>query len=166
MLYCRAIVLASWVTQPKIARIISIASGVLQWQYVTYASSCIMTKASSGYRMQCTHFVCHILEGVWLLALPKADWVKVCPGSLRVCSWTVFSFIHLGCCPITCQQSSERQNLYLAKWISTAYQINFYLLQWIAQINQVIHTWKSKLSKFNFCITFKTEDCIKQYLFP
>ncbi len=33
------------------------------------------------------------------------------------------------------QHPSERQNLDLAKWILTADQINFYLLQWIAQIN-------------------------------
>ncbi len=39
------------VTQPKFARIISIVSGVLWWQYATYASPCIMTKASSGYHM-------------------------------------------------------------------------------------------------------------------
>ncbi len=82
-LFCRANIIGSCVTQPKIARIISIVSGVLWWQYATYASLCIMTKASNGYHMRCTHFVCHILEGVWLLALPKADWVKVCPGSLR-----------------------------------------------------------------------------------
>jgi hypothetical protein len=96
-----------WVTQPKIARIISIVSGVLWWQYSTYASSCIMTKASRGYHMRCTHFLCHILEGVWLLTLPKADWGKVCPGRSRVCPWTVFSFIHLGCYPMTCQQWDE-----------------------------------------------------------
>jgi hypothetical protein len=55
---------------------------------MTYAFPCIMTKASSGYHMRCTHFVRHILEGVWLLALPKADWDKICPGSSRVCPWT------------------------------------------------------------------------------
>ncbi len=98
--FCRANIIGSCITQPKIAMIISIVSGVLWWQYATYTSPCIMTKASSGYHMQCTHVVCHILEGVWLLALPKADWGKVCPGRLRVCPWTVFSFIHLGCCPI------------------------------------------------------------------
>jgi hypothetical protein len=32
-----------------------------------------MTKASSGCHLWCAHFVCHTLEGVWLLALPKAD---------------------------------------------------------------------------------------------
>ncbi len=106
-LFCRANIIGPCVTQPKIARIISIVSGVLWWQYATYASPCIMTKASSGYHMRCTHFVHHILEGVWLLALPMADWVKVCPGSLRVCPWTVFSFIHLGCCPMTCQRWDE-----------------------------------------------------------
>jgi hypothetical protein len=95
------------VTQPKCVRIISIVSGVLWWQYATDASPCIMTKASSGYHMRCTHFVCHILEGVWLLALPKADWGKVCPGRSRVCPWTVHSFIHLGCCQMTCQQWDE-----------------------------------------------------------
>ncbi len=46
--------------------------GVLWQQYVTYASSCIMTKASSGYWLMCTHFVCHILEGNWLFALGVA----------------------------------------------------------------------------------------------
>jgi hypothetical protein len=100
---CRANIIGSCVTQPKIARIISIVSGVLWWQYATYASPRIMTKASSGYHMQCAHFVRHILEGVWLLALPKADWGKVFPERLRVCPWTVFSFIHLGCCPRICQ---------------------------------------------------------------
>ncbi len=43
------------------------------------------------------------------------------------------------------QHPSERQNLDLAKWILTADQINFYLLQWIAQINQVICIWKSTI---------------------
>ncbi len=100
-LFCRANIIGPCVTQPKIARTISMVSGVLWWQYTTYASPCIMTKASSWYHMWCTHFVCHILEGVWLLALPKADWVKVCPGSSRVCPWTVFSFIDLDCCPMT-----------------------------------------------------------------
>ncbi len=100
-------IIGSYVTQPKIARIIFIVSGVLWWQYATYAFPCIMPKASSEYQMQCAHCVCHIFEGVWLLALPKADWDKVCPGSLRVCPWTVFSFIHLGCCPMTCQQWDE-----------------------------------------------------------
>ncbi len=104
---CRANIIGSCITQPKIARIISIVSGVLWWQYATYASPCIMTKASSGYHMRCTHFVHHILEGVWLIALPKTDWVKVCPGSSRVCPWTVFSFIHLGCYPMTCQLWDE-----------------------------------------------------------
>jgi hypothetical protein len=74
ILCCRANIIGTRAIQPKIARIISIASGVLWWQYATYASSCIMTKASSGYHMQCTHLVCHSLEGVWLLALPKTDW--------------------------------------------------------------------------------------------
>ncbi len=61
MLCCRANIIGTCVTQPKIARIISIASGVFLWQYATYASSsCIVTKASSGYHMRCTHFVCHI----------------------------------------------------------------------------------------------------------
>ncbi len=106
-LFCRANIIGYCITQPKIARIISIVSGVLWWQYVTYVFSCIMTKASSGYQMRCAHFACHILEGVWLLALPKADWDKVCPGRSRVCLWTVFSFIHLGCCPMTCQQWDE-----------------------------------------------------------
>ncbi len=101
-LFCRANIIGPCVTQPKNARIIFMVSGVLWWQYATYASPYIMTNASSGYHMRCTHFVHHILEGVWLLALPKADWVKVCPGSLRVCPWTAFSFIHLSCCPMTC----------------------------------------------------------------
>ncbi len=61
----------------------------------------------TGYQIRCTHFVCHILEGGWLLALPKVDWDKVCPGRLRVCPWTVFSFIHLGCCPMICQRWDE-----------------------------------------------------------
>ncbi len=73
-LFCRANIIGYCISQPKIARIISIVSGVLWWQYATYAFPCIMTKASSGYHMRCTHFVHHILEGVWLLALPKADW--------------------------------------------------------------------------------------------
>jgi hypothetical protein len=106
-LLTRANIIGPWVTQPKIARIISIVSGVLWWQYVTYASPCIMPKASSGYHTRWTHFLCHIFEGVWLLALTKADWVKVCPGSSRVCPWTVFSFIHLGYCPMTCQRWDE-----------------------------------------------------------
>jgi hypothetical protein len=72
-LFCRANIIGSCVTQLKIARIISIVSGVLWWRYATYAFPCIMTKATSGYHMGCTHFVRHILEGVWLLALPKAD---------------------------------------------------------------------------------------------
>ncbi len=103
---CRANIIGSCATQPKTARIISIASGVLWWQYATYASPCIMTN-SSGYHMQCTHFVHQILEDVWLLALPKADWSKVCPGRLRVCPWTVFSFIHLGCWLMICQWWDE-----------------------------------------------------------
>ena len=41
-----------------------------------------LTKASSGYRLWWKHFVCHILEGVWLLALPKADWGKSALGGL------------------------------------------------------------------------------------
>ncbi len=41
------------------ARIIFIASGVLWRQYATYASACIMSKASSGYHFWCTHFGCH-----------------------------------------------------------------------------------------------------------
>ncbi len=106
-LFCRANIIGPCVTQPKIARIISTISGVLWWQYTNYASPCIKTKASSGYHMRCTHFLHHILEGVCLLALPKADWGKVCPGSLRVCPWTVFSFIHLDCCPMTFQQGDE-----------------------------------------------------------
>ncbi len=106
-LFCRANIIGSCVTQLKIARIISIVSGVLWWQYATYAFPCIMTKASSGYHLRCTHFVSHMLEGVWLLALHKADWDKVCPGRLRVCSWTVFSFIHLGCCPMLYQWWDE-----------------------------------------------------------
>ncbi len=84
-LFCRANIIDPCFAQPKIARIISIVSGVLWWQYATYASPCIMTKASSGYHTRCTNFVQHILEGVWLLTLPKADWSKVCPGSSRVC---------------------------------------------------------------------------------
>ncbi len=76
MLYCTVILLASCVTRLKIARIISIASGVLWWQYVTYASSCIMTKASGGYHLWCTYFVCCILEGILLLELPKDNWGK------------------------------------------------------------------------------------------
>ncbi len=91
-LFCRANIIGYCVTQPKIARIISIVSGVLWWQYATYAFPCIMTKASSGYHMRCAHCACHILEGVWLLVLPKADWDKVCPGKLRVCLWTFFQF--------------------------------------------------------------------------
>ncbi len=106
-LFCRANIIGSCVTQPKIARITSIVSGVLWWQYATYAFPCIMTKAFSGYRMRCTLCVCHILGGVRLFALPKADWDKVCPGRLRVCPWTVFSFIHLGCCPVTCWRWGE-----------------------------------------------------------
>ncbi len=90
-LFCTANNIGSCITQPKIARIISIVSGVLWWQYATYASPCIMTKASSGYHMWCSHFMCHILKSVWLLALSKADWGKVCPGRSRVCSWTVVS---------------------------------------------------------------------------
>ncbi len=106
-LFCRVNIIGSCITQPKIARVISMVSGVLWWQYATYAFPCIMTKASSGYHMPCTHFVRHILEGVWLLALPKADWDKVCPGRLRVCPWTAFSFIHLDCCPMICQRWDE-----------------------------------------------------------
>ncbi len=52
--FAEPMLLASCITWPKIARIISIASGVLWWQYVTYASSCMMTKASSRYRLRCT----------------------------------------------------------------------------------------------------------------
>ncbi len=106
-LFCRANIIGYCITHSKIARIISIVSGVLWWQYATYAFPCIMTKASSGYHTWGTHCVCHILEGVWLLALPKADWDKFCPGRLRVCPWTVFSFIYLGCCPMTCQWRDE-----------------------------------------------------------
>ncbi len=68
------------VAQPKIARIISIVSGVLWWQYATYAFSCIMTKASSGYHMRCTHFVHHILEGVWLLHCLRLTEVRSAQG--------------------------------------------------------------------------------------
>jgi hypothetical protein len=106
-LFYRANIIGSCFTQPKIARIISIVSGVLWWWYATYAFPCIMTKASSGYHMRCAHFAHHILEGVWLLALLKADWDKVCPGRSRVCPWTVFSFIHLGCCLMACQWWDE-----------------------------------------------------------
>ncbi len=106
-LFCRANIIVSCITQPKIVRIISIVSDVLWWQCATDAFPCIMTKASSGYHMWCTHFVHHILEGVWLLALPKADWDKICPGRLTFCPWSVFSFIHLGCCPMTCQWWDE-----------------------------------------------------------
>ncbi len=56
MLCCRDNIIGICVTQPKIARIISIASGVLWWQYATYASSCIMTNASNGYC--CVHIFC------------------------------------------------------------------------------------------------------------
>jgi hypothetical protein len=52
--FAEPMLLASCITWPKIARIISIASGILWWQHVTYASSCIMTKASSRYRLRCT----------------------------------------------------------------------------------------------------------------
>ncbi len=83
MLCCRANVIGSCIAQPKIARIDSIASGVLWWQCATYASSCIMTKTFSGYHKQCTHFGCHILEGVWLLPLPKTDWDKSAQGGLE-----------------------------------------------------------------------------------
>ncbi len=72
--------LAFCITLPEINRTISIASSVLLWQYVTYASSCIMTKASCGYHLWCTHFVYHILGGVWLFALPKAEWGKSSQG--------------------------------------------------------------------------------------
>ncbi len=106
-LFCRANTIGPCVTKSKIARIISIVSGVLWWQYATYAFPYIMTKASSGYHMRCTHFVLQILEGVWLLALPKADQDKVCPGRSRVCPWTVSSFIHLGCCLMIRQRWDE-----------------------------------------------------------
>ncbi len=62
-LFCRANIIVSCVTQPKIARIISMVSGVLWWQYATYASSCIITKASRGYHMRCAHFVRQIFGG-------------------------------------------------------------------------------------------------------
>ncbi len=44
MLYCRAIIFGTCITQPKIARIISIASGVLWWQHATYASACMIPR--------------------------------------------------------------------------------------------------------------------------
>jgi hypothetical protein len=41
-----------------------------------------------GVHILCATFV----EGVWLLALPKADWGKVCPGRLKVCPLNCFQF--------------------------------------------------------------------------
>ncbi len=59
----------------------SITSGVLWWQYVTYASSCIIIEAFSGYRLWCKSFLFHISEGIWLVALPKTDWDKTAQWS-------------------------------------------------------------------------------------
>ncbi len=116
MFCCRADIISTCVTQPKIARIVSIDSCVLWWQYAMYASGCIMTKASIGYRLCCTHVVCRALEGVWLLALPKADCGKVCPGRSRVYPWTIFSFIHLGCCLMKWQNVwYSEENIQMAK---------------------------------------------------
>ncbi len=53
-LFCIANIICPCITQSKIARIISIVSGVLWWQYATNASPCIITKASSGFHKRCT----------------------------------------------------------------------------------------------------------------
>ncbi len=101
MLYCRAIDLASCVTWPKIARIICSASGVLWWQYVTYASSCIMTKASSGYYLWCMHFVCHILvfDSLHCLRLTEVS----LPREVEHLPLNCFQFYPLRYHLVTCQ---------------------------------------------------------------
>ncbi len=91
MLCCRTNIIGTCITQPKIARIISIASGALWWQYATYASACIMTKASSGYRLCYPHFVCHTLEGVDSLHCPRLTAVSL-PREAKHLSMNCFQF--------------------------------------------------------------------------